>query len=225
MEQEQTKAYYAIIPANVRYDKDLPANAKLLYGEITALTNDKGYCWATNEYFANLYGVSKISVSNWISLLVKKRYLNSEMIYREGSKEIINRYLKIFYDPIKENFNTPIKENFKDNNTIINNTINNTYERESISKKFIKPNLEEVMSYCLERQNTINAQNFIDFYESKGWKVGNTRMKDWKACIRTWENKEKQFNQYNCKKPQANIKTRENINTSNLYDDIDNVEI
>ena len=54
MSEEQLKSYYAIIPANVRYDPDLTPNAKLLYGEITALTNDKGYCWASNNYFANL---------------------------------------------------------------------------------------------------------------------------------------------------------------------------
>ena len=58
-------------------------------------------------------------------------------------------------------------------------------------KRFTKPTLEEVQQYCKERNNTINAQHFIDFYESKGWKVGNQSMKDWKACVRTWENKEK----------------------------------
>ena len=63
---EDFKSYYAIIPANVRYDKDLPANAKLLYGEITALCNEKGICWATNDYFAKLYDVSKTSISKWI---------------------------------------------------------------------------------------------------------------------------------------------------------------
>lgn len=57
--------------------------------------------------------------------------------------------------------------------------------------KFKKPTLEEVETYCKERGNQVNAERFIDFYESKGWKVGKEPMKDWKACIRTWERKDK----------------------------------
>lgn len=68
--------YYAIIPAEVRYDKDLPANAKLLYGEITALCNKEGYCFASNEYFANLYGVSKRSITGWLIALKEKKYIS-----------------------------------------------------------------------------------------------------------------------------------------------------
>lgn len=118
------KGYYAIIPANVRYDENLTDGAKLLYGEITALTNEKGYCWASNSYFAELYGVSKVTISNWIRQLKKGGYIYSEIKYKEGTKEIDKRYIRILYDPIKENFNTPIKENFKENNTDINNTSN-----------------------------------------------------------------------------------------------------
>lgn len=59
------------------------------------------------------------------------------------------------------------------------------------NSKFQKPTLEEVENYCKERNNNIDAQHFIDFYESKGWKVGNQPMKDWKACMRTWESKDK----------------------------------
>lgn len=58
------------------------------------------------------------------------------------------------------------------------------------SNRFKKPTLEEVKAYCKERNNQVDAERFIDFYESKGWKVGNQSMKDWKACVRTWENKE-----------------------------------
>jgi len=123
---DNQKSYYAIIPANVRYDERLTPNAKLLYGEITALCNEKGYCWANNEYFANLYSVSKVSVSKWIQSLIEFGYIESKLNYVEGSKQIFNRYLSLVGYPIKENFNTPIKENFKDNNTVINNTINNT---------------------------------------------------------------------------------------------------
>lgn len=127
-------SYYAIIPANVRYDKDLTPNAKLLYGEITALCNSKGYCWANNEYFANLYDVSKTSISKWISSLIEKKYVESKLLYKEGTKEILNRYLTLVVNPIEEKLNTPmqvslnspIEEKLKDNTTISNITIINT---------------------------------------------------------------------------------------------------
>ena len=56
--------------------------------------------------------------------------------------------------------------------------------------KFQKPSVEEVRAYCKERKNNVDADAFIDFYESKGWKVGNQSMKDWKAAVRTWERSE-----------------------------------
>ena len=138
--EEQQKAYYAIIPAEVRYDEELPPNAKLLYGEITSLCNEKGYCWATNQYFADLYKVSKITVSRWISTLNRKGYISIDTLYREGTKELIgrhiyivntpinknvNRYIKNDLEGINKNVNTPINKNVKENNTSINNTFNN----------------------------------------------------------------------------------------------------
>ena len=57
--------------------------------------------------------------------------------------------------------------------------------------KFVPPTVEEVKAYCLERKNGLDAQAFVDFYESKGWKVGKEPMKDWKASVRTWENRRK----------------------------------
>lgn len=130
--EELNKAYYAVIPANVRYDKELPANAKLLYGEITALCNQKGYCWATNDYFAKLYNCAKSSVSRWIATLKERGYINIDLIYKEGSKEIEYRCIKICEYPIPKNGNTPIPKNGKENNTFsFNNTSNKKKERKS----------------------------------------------------------------------------------------------
>lgn len=152
MSEKETPNYYAIIPANVRYDKDLTANAKLLYGEITALCNEKGFCWASNDYFANLYGVSKASISSWISQLAKSKYITIQMVYKEGSKEILHRYIRLFEYPIQENLNTPIQENLKDNITVFNNTSNNTKE---------------------EKQNKTQDQ-FLIFYQSYPKKTNKT---------------------------------------------------
>lgn len=136
--EEQQKAYYAIIPAEVRYDKDLPPNAKLLYGEITALCNDKGYCWASNQYFADLYHSSISAVQKWVSALVKKGYINLELVYKEGTKQILQRKLYItpgvniyttshknLYDPGVKNYMTPGVNIYVENNKDINNTFNN----------------------------------------------------------------------------------------------------
>ena len=54
-------------------------------------------------------------------------------------------------------------------------------------KRFTPPSVEEVSAYCLERGNSVDAQTFVDFYTTKGWRVGKDPMKDWKACVRTWE--------------------------------------
>lgn len=55
------------------------------------------------------------------------------------------------------------------------------------TKRFIKPSLAEVKTYCQERQNNVDAERFVDYYEANGWKVGKNPMKDWKAAVRTWE--------------------------------------
>ena len=117
MPVQKTRSYYAIIPANVRYDKSLSANEKLLFGEISALCNDKGYCWSTNKYFSDLYGVSQSSISRWISVLVSKKYLFVKTIYRKGTREILARHLSIIKEPVEdedtpcENEDTPIRKN------------------------------------------------------------------------------------------------------------------
>lgn len=77
---EVSRNYYAIIPASVRYDSTLPSTAKLLYAEITALSNDKGYCWASNAYFAELYHITTRSVGSLLSKLKKNGHVHIEII-------------------------------------------------------------------------------------------------------------------------------------------------
>lgn len=142
--------YYSIMPADVRYDKRLKANEKIIYSEITALSNKYGYCTAGNAYFAELYESSKATVSRWISHLEDCGYIKVKIVYEEDGKTIKQRriYLANAYveeeetNPIDNNDNTlltktsrgyvqksqdPIDEKVKDNNTSNNITsINNT---------------------------------------------------------------------------------------------------
>ena len=190
------KGYYAIIPASVRYDKRLPANAKLLYGELTALSNDKGYCWAGNDYFAGLYEVSKTSVSKWVSALRDAGYIQIQLEYAEGTKQILHRYIRIVNDPIEEKLNTSIRK-VKDpieEKLIVNTTVNTTSNNTMNKGRFTPPTLTEVIDQCNFSGAGIDPQGFIDFYESKGWMIGKNKMKCWKSAMRTWARKDKERN-------------------------------
>ena len=83
----------------------------------------------------------------------------------------------------------------------------------SRERKFTPPSVEEVRAYCTERHNQVDADRFVDFYASKGWKVGNTPMKDWKACVRTWERRDDN------RKPVKNELTQ-----GSFSDDLDEIE-
>lgn len=172
--EEQQKAYYAIIPANVRYDKDLVPNAKLLYGEITALCNEKGYCWASNQYFAELYGVSVLSVKRWVNSLVTKGYVYRTLTYKPNSKEVDKRILSIdsgikidttsvqkCYDPSIKNDTSSSIKNDTDNNTSINNTFNNTDIYKEKNNK--KESVNSVISSYTENKDLQDAlHDFVD---------------------------------------------------------------
>lgn len=123
---EGKRSYYAVIPAPVRYDPNLPAAAKLLYGEITALCNDTGYCWASNEYFAKLYSTNKTTVQRWMKALEEKGYIFRQVKYKEGTKQIEKRYVQICGDPHLKNEVTPHRKNEQENNTVFNNIMSGT---------------------------------------------------------------------------------------------------
>lgn len=113
-------SYYAIIPSEVRYSSNLKANSKLMYGEITALSNKHGYCYASNNYFAELYGVSKNTISLWINQLVKEGFIKSLIIKTERN-QVKERRISL-----TNNIVGGIPKNDEDNNTSINTTSINT---------------------------------------------------------------------------------------------------
>lgn len=129
---KQAPGYFAVIPASVRYDDNIPANAKLLYGEISALANEDGYCYASNQYFAQLYKVSERAISGWISALKKSGYIvlqvkkarNGQVQQRKIFLELAIKVStvdgqpveNIFYPPGKD-FPEGVEENFVENNT------------------------------------------------------------------------------------------------------------
>ena len=176
--------YYAIIPAEVRYDKDLTPNAKLLYGELTALANAKGYAWCTNSYLSDLYEVSTIAISRWINTLKRKGYIYVSIDKGKGN----SRHIMI--TPINNPVNTPINKKIKRNNTSINNIK---------LKESIPPELDDVKNLFLKEKKEDESMKFYDYYESKGWTIGasNRKMKSWEAAARNWIRRSQDFNKEN----------------------------
>lgn len=194
--------YYSVTPATVRYDKRLKPNEKLLFGEITALSNIKGYCYSTNKYFSNLYNKDVATISRWINHLKELGYLKIEMI-KEG-KQIKERHLFPVTDPIDKKINTPIDkkvmrgidEKVKENNTSINNiNINklgcyaiNFYEN---NIGMLSPWIREDIEDEVKEWNEINAdeaekiivealKNAVGAQARNKWKYAKSILSSWK---------------------------------------------
>lgn len=139
-ENENRIGYYSVIPATVLYNKELKANEKLLYAMITSLACKDGYCFATNNYFAEELGVHPKTVSSWISDLRDKDYLKVEIVRKEN-KQIIQR--KIYINDVPYPLNNrymyqskngqAIYQKVEDNNIRFNNKMNNKRHRNFIS--------------------------------------------------------------------------------------------
>lgn len=130
---ENKPNFWSVMPASVRYDSRLRPNAKILYSEITALSNKSGFCTATNEYFSELYKLSKKRISELISELAKYGYIHVDVIRDDkkivtGRKIYISESIPFLFQPIPKNKDTSpekkgegIPKNVKENNTSNNN--------------------------------------------------------------------------------------------------------
>ena len=181
-------SYFSILTADVRYDERLRPNEKIMYSEITALSNKNGYCSASNTYFANLYKVGKNTVSLWINNLKKFGYISVIFEYKDNSKQVIKRkiYVNNTYQlnngyPITKKEDTlsrknemgyqlnngcPITKKEEENNTSINN----------INKNNTSNNKGEDAGW---KQSIINEWNSLDknIKEIKALNPGTDRYK------------------------------------------------
>lgn len=168
--------FFAIIPANVRYDENLKPNAKLLYGELTALCNRDGFCWAGNDYFAGLYKVDNKTISRWISQLVSGCYISIEILKSSGNKRKIfisnpsvNLVTKKSLPSDKKVTTLVIKKSLPSDKKVtsnirINNTINNTENKEESALAFLASNFQSQYE-VLEMQYKKQINDFSKFAE------------------------------------------------------------
>lgn len=152
MNEENKCNYYSIIPATVRYDYRLKPAEKILYGELTALSNKEGYCFAQNKYFAELYNVTIGTVSKWLSHLQKLGYIVIEII-RNNKNEVTARHIYIKDNPYGQkelypycsNEQYPIVKNDIDNN--INNNIDDLFNLIINNSSEIDEGFYEILDY------------------------------------------------------------------------------
>lgn len=159
-EETEKPSYYAIIPAIVRYDEKLSASEKLMYGELTCLTNKLGYCYASNSYFAKLYSKDASTISRWVKDLEDCGYITIN--YEREGKQIVRRIIKMIdmSTGVLQKCNEGIEflqegycKNRKENITSINNTSNNNIATEEKSKRKSTPftsSYEQILNICIK---------------------------------------------------------------------------
>lgn len=203
---------YVTLLGWMRTELDLTGSELIIYALVYMVSQaDSQDYYATQEYAAEWAGVSKRSVRNNLNSLLEKgliekvtRCIDGKFIatYRVTNYHAPERkklpaeksgmQRKKFPTYIKKDIKEDIENDslYKSNEDIQSNKeIDSSKDIESKEtiKKFIPPTVDEVAAYCRERKNDINAESFVDFYESKGWLIGKNKMKDWRAAVRTWE--------------------------------------
>ena len=182
--------YFAIIPANVRYDENLKLGEKMMYGEITSLTFKTGECWASNSYFSRLYKVTPQAISKWIKTLEKQKYISIK--YEKEGKCISKRIIKLVstdIDRVSTGVDRGINHSLegyqhriKENNTSNNNTsINN--------KEIYKERFEEFYKSYPKHLKKVEVEKW--FYKNKPdetlFKTIMTQLEKFKQT-REWSN-------------------------------------
>ena len=166
-------SYYAIIPATVRYDKNLPAGAKLLYGEVTALSNQKGYCFASNGYFSDLYGCTPQAISKWFKQLEEFGHVRISYHGETGKQERRVSISVDRYQPQLREVSTTVEgvsTTVEHNNTSIL-IQEDKRENAPANSDFFRPNKhEETAEYLVAHFQKEENRRWLNGMASGNWK-------------------------------------------------------
>lgn len=157
-------------------------DAKKVKAEIERLQNVHGVI---------VYAGCEVLIVNWH----KFNWTSSEKFRKPLLNEIQNIKEQRFKDYLMSVYegsdSVSIPYQYGSDTTVtVTDTVHKSISKKEVNIVFKKPTVDEVKAYCQERGNNIDPNAFVDFYSAKGWRVGNQPMKDWKACVRTWERRD-----------------------------------
>lgn len=168
----------------------LSGNDLMVFALIYGFSQDgQGCFYGSLNYICETCGISRRTAIYILNDLVERGFLMKEETIQNGVKRVLYQVNRGSAEiaPVVQKLHRGSAE-IAPNNIIDNISISNDIDDSNKRKaKFVKPTIEEIRCFCEERNNGIDADEFFNFYESKGWVIGKSPMKDWKACIRTWE--------------------------------------
>jgi len=172
---------YAICLNKWALDKSINGELGLLL-IISSLCAEKGFCYASNTYLAELFGIPEQSVSRKLKKLKDKGYI--EIQYTKKGCEVISREIRLtnLLTDDYQNRQSTINKNVKENNTSIKNT-----RKRNIKEKATPPTLEEVQNYIQEKQLSVDADFFYNYFEAGAWTDRDGKeVKNWKQKLQVW---------------------------------------
>ena len=192
--------WYAVLPAQVLLSKVLTDKQKLLIALISNLSNERGYCFASNKYLGDCLDCSESTIKDHLKKLEDMNILGRIIKLKEnGDFEYRSLVINIEI-PRPEKTTTsaeksayPSARKLAHNNIVINNKDIIDNKLYTDNKKFVKPTPKEVNDYAKEIDFKLDGDYFCDWNEARGWLISKNPMKDWKAAIRTWKRNAKNF--------------------------------
>jgi hypothetical protein len=198
--------WYITIQQEMREGLGLKGNELIVFAFINGYSQEGQGCYFGS--LANLQRVcgiaSRQTAIDVLKSLIGKGYLIKRESILNGVKMVSYSVSPIIGQGVQKMEDACPKNGHNNKRDInINNTLSNRRSH------FSKPSIEEIREYCLSRNNQVDPEQFYNFYESKGWMVGKSPMKDWKASVRTWEKREKEV-------PQRKREKKESVIAHNL---------